>query len=392
MNYCGRGRPCWRGSASPPTTVINFSPIYPQQVAEEIVQYTILSDQPKELNLLFLRLIDGIKRELQTSAQKNDLHLESTLEFARQYLSGNGLPPSIREGLELSLKEAYFTVGDAEKAAIVELAEGQPLIHRAVARQPAGLVSSVRVPRTGERFRREFVPQAIGVLALLPDYFVDPGARYNGDTPLIAAVRVGGERREQDKALRIVIDYIGQFVPVTEETSEQDRLAHALLLEVVSKAYYQGNEQSLTAKTLLNQTSNFEDSGDTAMHVAAKLGKPSLLLLLVRAGANTETKNAQGESAADIVEKRWKEDALMTARFRRAFAGLDAGRARTALAMRLDFVDGDFVSLDIRCDACDDKQAQWACDRCRSLVYCSRECQRQHWRSSHRDQCSLERQ
>lgn len=53
-------------------------------------------------------------------------------------------------------------------------------------------------------------------------------------------------------------------------------------------------------------------NGDTALHIAAAMGKRKLVRVLAEAGVNTEARNNQGDTARDIAFRKPKQQCLAT--------------------------------------------------------------------------------
>ena len=53
--------------------------------------------------------------------------------------------------------------------------------------------------------------------------------------------------------------------------------------------------------------SGHNKNGDTALHIAAAMGKRKLVRVLAEAGVNTEARNNQGDTARDIAIRKPKQ-------------------------------------------------------------------------------------
>ena len=53
------------------------------------------------------------------------------------------------------------------------------------------------------------------------------------------------------------------------------------------------------------------------------------------------------------------------------------------------YVNGQFVGAPDMCgyEGCMKSGATQQCSRCKVVKYCSRECQRRHWKAGHREEC-----
>ena len=95
------------------------------------------------------------------------------------------------------------------------------------------------------------------------------------------------------------------------------------------------------------------DGGGTPLQIASQKGYYNVALILLKGGAVTEAAHARPSSADSLPKQRMLR---LLARW--------------------------------RCATCDRHlRKEKTCDRCRSVSYCSRECQRGHW-AKHKAACS----
>jgi hypothetical protein len=169
---------------------------------------------------------------------------------------------------------------------------------------------------------------------------VNKATTTNGHTPLYAAAHQG-----KLMALQCLLDDGAETNIATADGRETPLYAAAAqgFLEVVRCLIVCGADVNAARS----------DGGGTPLRIAAQKGYYNVALILLKGGAVIEAADARPSSSDSLPEQRMLR---LLARWRCAMCDRHLRKEKT-------------------------------CDRCRSVSYCSRECQRAHW-AQHKAACS----
>jgi len=142
------------------------------------------------------------------------------------------------------------------------------------------------------------------VLGLLCEAGADVNSRARlGVTPLIAAAREGSP-----ECIKILLAN-GAAV------NDKDLTGHTALMSIMN-AYSYRPEHEKCAELLIDAGANLnfrDDTGNTALMWAARLGYPSIVRLLIKHGADFNSKNNAGKKAIDLAKDDESAAILMNA-------------------------------------------------------------------------------